>query len=154
MKTKNEIAEYNMKYRIAHKERLAELKKAWNNANRDKKAIHNKNWNNKNKEYYKKWYNENPDKAKSKLLKFRYGITLNDYNRMLENREAKCWICERPVYEIKRPLQVDHSHITGIVRGLLCNRCNSRLRESNIDKFKCNDKLYFNAIGYITLYKN
>lgn len=154
MKTKEEIALYNLKYRIAHKERLAELKKAWINANRHKKTIYNKNWNNKNKEYYKRWYSENPDKSKTKLLKYRYGIMLDDYNRMFEMKEGKCWICERHVGELKKPLQVDHSHVTGIVRGLLCNRCNSRLRELNTGKFKCDDKLYTNAIGYIIVNNN
>ena len=73
---------------------------------------------------------------------------------MFEGQEGRCWICSAHASELKHPLQVDHSHITGIVRGLLCNRCNSRLRELNIDIFKCNDNLYTNAIGYITLYKN
>jgi len=154
MKTKEEIALYNLKYRIAHKERLAELKKAWINANRHKKNIYNKNWNNKNKEYYKRWYSENPDKSKTKLLKYRYGITLDDYNRMFTKQEGKCWICSKHASELKYPLQIDHSHITGVVRGLLCTKCNSRLREGCIGNFKCIDELYTKAIGYLTFYSN
>ena len=154
MRTKEEIAAYNKQYRATHKERLAELKKAWVNANPDKRAIHNKKWNDKNKEYYKQWRIDNPDKSKSFWLKYKYGITLNDYNRMFAKQEGKCWICGTHASELKIPLQVDHSHVTGVVRGLLCNICNSRLGEVCIGKFKCTDELYTKALGYITLYNN
>ena len=154
MRTKEEMAVYNKQYRETHKERLAELKKVWFNDNPDKKAIYNKKWNDKNKEYYKQWHNDNPDRSKTKWLKYRYDITLSDYNRMFEKQKGKCWICSTHISELKNPLQVDHSHITGAVRGLLCNRCNSRLRESCLSNFKYTDRLYVKAIGYITLYNN
>jgi hypothetical protein len=154
MRTKEEKAVYNKQYRETHKERLADLKKAWFDANPDKKARHNKKWNDKNKEFYKQWHNNNPDRSKAKWLKYRYDITLSDYNKMFEEQEGKCWICSTHISELKYPLQVDHSHITGAVRGLLCNRCNSRLRESCLCNFKYTVKLYAKAIGYITLFNN
>jgi hypothetical protein len=154
MRTKEEIAEYNKMYRATHKTKLAELKKIWNNANPAKKAQHNKNWNKKNKEYYNQWRRNNPDKSKSKLLKCRYGITLHDYDKMFLVQEGRCHICKTHAIELKHPLQIDHSHITGIVRGLLCNKCNSRLREGCLDKFKFADELYTRALGYITINKN
>ncbi len=154
MRTKEEIALYNKQYRATHKERLAELKKAWVNANTDKKAIHNKKWNKANKGYYKQWRIDNLDKSRSIWLKNKYGITLNDYNKMFAEQDGKCWICNTHASELKHPLQVDHSHITGIVRGLLCNKCNSRLGEGNIGNFKYTDELYTKAMGYITLYRN
>ena len=154
MRTKEAIAVYNKQYRTAHRERLAELKKAWFDANPDKKAIHNKKWNDKNKKYYTQWRTDNPDKSKSIWLKYRYGITLNDYNRMFVEQENKCWICGTHVSELKVPLQVDHSHTTGVVRGLLCNKCNSRLGEVCISKFEYTDELYTKALKYITLFNN
>ena len=154
MRTKEAIAIYNKQYRTAHRERLAELKKAWFDANPDKKAIHNKKWNDKNKEYYKQWRKDNSDMSKSIWLKHRYGITLDDYNMMFVKQEGKCWICNKHASELKYPLQIDHSHITGVVRGLLCTKCNSRLREGCIGNFKCTDELYTKAIGYVTLYSN
>ena len=154
MRTKEEIAIYNKQYRETHKERLAELKKAWIIANPDKKTIHNKKWNDRNKKYYKQWRSDNPDKSKSKWLKYMYGISLTDYNRMFAEQEGKCWICSMHSSKLKYPLQVDHSHITGIVRGLLCNKCNSMLRESCIYKFKYSDMIYTKALEYITLYSN
>ena len=66
-----------------------------------------------------------PEWRRKKTLQ-RYGITPEDYNRMLEEQEGKCAICqstdsEHPITEL---LVVDHCHLTGKVRGLLCNTCN------------------------------
>jgi hypothetical protein len=54
-----------------------------------------------------------------------YGIDAAEYARLLELQGGKCAICRaRP--RSKR-LAVDHSHVTGEVRGLLCSRCNAEL---------------------------
>lgn len=37
---------------------------------------------------------------------------------------AKCGVCEKPESGFKMKLAVDHNHKTGLVRGLLCYRCN------------------------------
>ncbi len=60
------------------------------------------------------------------VLKCRYGITIQDYDTMLENQGGKCAICRRERLG-KRKLCVDHDHATGKVRGLLCTVCNSAL---------------------------
>jgi len=58
-------------------------------------------------------------------LKTRYGISIAQYNAMLEEQGGVCAICgEQPEEE---RLCVDHSHATGKIRGLLCRRCNSGL---------------------------
>lgn len=44
---------------------------------------------------------------------------------MLQDQEGKCYICRGTSLAKKRPtLRVDHNHITGKVRKLLCNSCN------------------------------
>ena len=53
-----------------------------------------------------------------------YGIQLSDYLRIKEAQDGKCALC---LWE--KNLHVDHSHITGIVRGLLCARCNNHIRD-------------------------
>jgi Recombination endonuclease VII len=58
------------------------------------------------------------------LLKKRYGITLEQYEKMFQKQDGKCAICLKP--SIKR-LAVDHNHDTGKVRGLLCSNCNPLL---------------------------
>lgn len=52
----------------------------------------------------------------------RYGITLDDYERMLEWQRGCCAICGE-----EKELVVDHDHVTGEVRGLLCRGCNFQL---------------------------
>jgi hypothetical protein len=53
----------------------------------------------------------------------RYGLSLADY-RALEKRQGNaCAICRK----VTRALCIDHCHVTGRVRGLLCRRCNSAL---------------------------
>jgi hypothetical protein len=59
-------------------------------------------------------------------LKRKYGITLQEYERLLAAQGGRCAICRRlPRGDIS--LHVDHEHGTGRVRGLLCFRCNNAL---------------------------
>lgn len=55
----------------------------------------------------------------------RYGITPDDYDRMLAEQGGLCAICRQPERSNRnRSLAVDHNHRTGLVRGLLCSHCN------------------------------
>ena len=64
-------------------------------------------------------------------LKKKYGISLADFNKMYREQDEKCLICTKQM-ELPTATQgqgldivaVDHCHITGLVRGLLCNACN------------------------------
>lgn len=57
--------------------------------------------------------------------KFTYGINKEDYFRMLSDQGGVCAICKQvPKGDIERVLHVDHNHVTGKVRGLLCRHCN------------------------------
>lgn len=60
-------------------------------------------------------------KRESMLLK-NYGITSEDYEKMLATQGGGCAICERKPGD--RPLHVDHCHASNVVRGLLCHQCN------------------------------
>lgn len=61
-----------------------------------------------------------------------YGITLEDYEQMLEEQEGVCAICSDPPNGT-RPLSVDHNHETGAVRALLCGHCNAALGHARED---------------------
>jgi hypothetical protein len=50
----------------------------------------------------------------------RYGITLEQLREMQERQNHACAICKRGGCE----LVLDHDHVTGEVRGLLCIPCN------------------------------
>jgi hypothetical protein len=57
-------------------------------------------------------------------LKRKYGMTLEQYDEMLELQGGGCAICGRqPREDIS--LHVDHCHETDVVRGILCFRCNN-----------------------------
>jgi hypothetical protein len=64
------------------------------------------------------------------LLKVKYGITLEQYEEMLEAQGGVCKICKQPPGE--RLLAVDHCHNSLQVRGLLCGRCNTSLERIEI----------------------
>lgn len=52
-----------------------------------------------------------------------YGITSDEYWAIHKAQGGKCAICRRATGARKK-LSVDHCHKTGMVRGLLCQKCN------------------------------
>jgi hypothetical protein len=83
--------------------------------------------------YAREWRRANPEKSRSNDLKKDFGITLADYNVILESQGYVCAICGKQEVtrhnntDRVRNLAVDHSHSTGKVRGLLCTACNQGL---------------------------
>jgi hypothetical protein len=43
---------------------------------------------------------------------------------MWVDQDGCCAICGRPESALEEPLEIDHDEKTGVVRGLLCGRCN------------------------------
>jgi len=76
----------------------------------------------------KKRYKNNPDVHRAYLLKQKYGLTLDDYDKLIEEQGGRCAICgtDQPNCHHKR-FVVDHNHQTNAVRGLLCSTCNTGL---------------------------
>lgn len=58
-------------------------------------------------------------------LKYAYGMTLDQYDELLESQGGVCAACRGTCS--KEYLSVDHDHETGEVRGLLCSTCNLAL---------------------------
>jgi len=56
-----------------------------------------------------------------------YGITQKEYDQMYLVQGGVCKICRLPPSGQKNRLCVDHDHITGAVRALLCDHCNRGL---------------------------
>jgi hypothetical protein len=60
-----------------------------------------------------------------------YGLTIEQYDALFAEQGGMCAICTKPesARRIKgtRPLSVDHNHLTGQIRGLLCSNCNRAL---------------------------
>lgn len=58
-----------------------------------------------------------------------YGLTLAEFQQLLVAQDYRCAVCGRHEEEVRwgpelRGLVVDHCHVEGHVRGLLCNGCN------------------------------
>lgn len=77
-------------------------------------------------------YVEHKDRYIGFYLKKKYGMSLTEYNEMLDSQGGVCKICNKPTANDKR-LCVDHCHKTLKVRGLLCNGCNLVLGKINDD---------------------
>lgn len=73
----------------------------------------------------------NAELYKDRALKSRYGLSLKDYYNKLAEQSGCCAICGVPEIECRQALFVDHNHITGQTRGLLCRKCNSILGYGN-----------------------
>lgn len=81
--------------------------------------------------------------ARRSSLKSKYGITLEEYERMFEEQGGVCAICSEREHQNKL-LAVDHCHKTQKVRGLLCSLCNTA-----IGKLKDDPRLLKKAIEYL-----
>jgi hypothetical protein len=92
----------------------------------------------------KRYYQKHKKTIRSKDLFKRFGITLDDYNRILKEQNDSCKICSTHLEAFKKGLHVDHCHKTGKVRGILCTNCNTGL-----GMFKDNPELLTLAISYL-----
>lgn len=88
-------------------------------------AKHRKTNGKKIASYMRKYNKRNRLKDRARRLKRKYGITLEDYDKLLKQGGGVCWICGNP--PTRRSLDVDHDHKTGKIRGLLCHMCNQGL---------------------------
>lgn len=60
-------------------------------------------------------------------LKRKYGITIEQYEELLDKQNRCCALCERHESEFKTSMAVDHDHVSLRIRGILCTACNYRL---------------------------
>lgn len=70
-----------------------------------------------------------------------YGITSEEYHKLVEQQNNKCAICGR---NPETYLAVDHCHKTHQIRGLLCRPCNSAIGLFNEDPVRIQ-----NALNYL-----
>ena len=91
----------------------------------------------------KRWYLKS-GKAKMafsnrvRKLRFLYKLSLEQFDAMMAAQDSKCLICSKGPSLRHRKLNVDHCHRTGVVRGLLCDRCNGVLGwiENDAERFE------------------
>jgi len=142
MRTKAQIKEYQKAYRAAHSEELKAYRKAygkkWYQENKEHVRLRNLEYRQRNREIYRKAH-------KSRQNKGRYGLTPEEFEKILADQKGLCCICAQPM----KPPCVDHDHKTKKIRGLLCRGCNlalgylqdsTKLLQSAIDYLKNSSK--------------
>jgi hypothetical protein len=121
--------EAERRYRAKHREELNRRQRDWaaNNRMQARKSAAD-------------WYMRNKDKARatrrrSKLRQF--GLTVEQFAALLAKQGGMCAICRGPQQVRKGEITqfaLDHNHMSGRPRGLLCGRCNRVLGSVNEDE--------------------
>lgn len=161
-RNKEQISLKKKEYRLKNREVLRSNKRANYNPlkrreeyekNKHKISARSREYYLKNKEKiifkHSNYRSNNKDKTAKYLLNRRYGIGVEEYEKMKLRQDSRCAICNRHVDETKRKvLCVDHDHKTGYVRGLLCNDCNS-----GIGFLKESEDIFLRSIEYLRKFK-
>jgi len=117
-----------------------------------------KAWRDKNKEYVKEINKKSRDKRKEyysdpeRMLKYRnlelkrkFGITHEQYEKILAQQKGICAICKKfRLNKGKKYMAIDHCHKSGKIRGILCHFCNRGL-----GSFEDSQDFLINAIKYL-----
>lgn len=103
-----------------------------------------KQWFSKQPEYLKKyrrqWRRKNRERERAATYRRVFNLSTAAFESLRQAQRGLCAICLLPM---KNPC-VDHCHISGRVRGLLCMKCNSAigLLDDNLD-------IVINAVRYL-----
>jgi hypothetical protein len=144
--------------------RMAEMRDGFRNQCKDCMRARRRAWYARNRErsiaYAKSWQVAHPERVvesrrrlnalperKRKLRDAYYrrafGISADEYDELLARQGGKCAICgEKP--ERAASLHLDHDHVTGEVRAILCLSCNQ-----GIGKFRDDPELLERAARYL-----
>lgn len=121
---KSKQAEYYREYAKKNKERIRNRQREWLAGDPARRARYT--------EAQRARTKANPEKYRTYFrnhhIKKTYGITAEQFERMLQDQGGVCAICRRlpnGTNHVERNLVIDHCHKTGKVRGLLCNNCNA-----------------------------
>lgn len=143
-KTSQEKREYARQYHAANRSAILERQRQRRSSPQERQ---------KNRERSKAWRLAHPERQKQYDpevkrvydLKKLYGITVDQYDAMLAAQGGKCAICGGPPRGSRgKRFHVDHDHVTGRVRGLLCGHCNH-----GIGKFRDSPLLLEKVVAYL-----
>jgi hypothetical protein len=97
-----------------------------------------------------RWNSRSPKKRLEQHLKYKYGVTHQEFISAWTDQSGKCSICFDELPDLmqyanrRRGYAIDHNHETGKFRGILCLRCNSLLGMA-----KESSRILASAIGYL-----
>lgn len=116
------LSEVHAEWRLAHLDQEREISRRWRQSEKGRAHTIKRR-----------------ETSRAVHFKRRYGITVEDYDAMVEKQKGECLICQR-----RRRLVVDHCHTSLKVRGLLCGTCNTGL-----GAFSEDPKIIQRAIEYL-----
>ena len=126
--------EYNKKYREANKEKLKEKEKKYKEANKQKIKEQKKEYYEKNKqkiiERVKEYYQTDNGKKSHRIAVWKsIGVKSDDYDALYEKyiNTNECELCSISIISGKGltgKKHLDHCHMTGEFRNILCGDCN------------------------------
>lgn len=109
----------------------------WYNINREKMKIRSREWRKTHLGY-----------QKTVGLKYKYNLTADEYQNLLTKQNGVCAVCKVLLVGLNsRQTNVDHNHVTGKVRELLCSRCNIGLAYIEDNDF------HLKAVAYLKKHK-
>ncbi len=154
-RNKAKVIARSEQWRLANKEKIAEIHRKYRASEKGKAAWQKHYEANKEKIIARtKAHQKKPEvivrtkearhlKGQKRKVK-QYGLTIEQYDQMLESQNHVCAICFQPEtafdsrLKVTKKLAIDHCHKTAKIRGLLCSRCNLGLGrfEDSIEIFK------------------
>ena len=126
---KEEIRKARRRYRETHKEEIKAAARQYRETHKEQISERARRKWRTDLDHREKHRVRNRLAQRRMVFKKVYGISLADYEAMFERQGGACAICKRTGLT----LCVDHCHLTGEVRGLLCIRCNSAIGFCNDD---------------------
>jgi hypothetical protein len=135
------VKAYRSAYRLSNYEQVRARERE-----REKRESSKPGYRERQAEWNKARREQNPEEYRRSLRAAQlrnYGLTEREYREMHQAQNGLCAICGNPQIS-GRELSIDHDHKTGIVRGLLCHKCNL-----GIGYFQENIAYLENAIAYL-----
>lgn len=130
---REQVTERSRKYYIESREQIQERNRKYYADHREKLVERNK-----------KYRREHPNELRVAKLLCLYGLTTTEYQILLDKTGNICPVC-RQSFDGRIPC-IDHNHENGVIRGLICRKCNLALGlfDDNID-------ILINAIEYLKI---
>jgi len=131
-RTKEERREYRRSHYIKNRERLRKIAK----------------------DYYDEYLKHDKEKRKLQKIKYTHHLDKREYYDLIEKSNGLCNICKK---SFENKPHIDHDHLTGRIRGVLCNKCNLgigllcddiNILTNAIDYLKDNGKMPINTKQY------
>lgn len=136
---------YDREYRSKNKEREKKRVSAYGKTYRKKNSSKLKKY---MKDYHAKNKGKYTQRQRYKNVERLYGLLPDQYDALVKKCHNKCQLCRKKFGKNGRYAHVDHCHVTGKVRGLLCAGCNlleGRVAKIGLEKFVG----YYREFGHV-----